>query len=157
MCTHRFLAEFGSVRHGVAWPGLSRLGSSSAQLSLARHAPAQCDSQLVLAWLGLAQSASASAGKGTLGPGPVVVDLYFASEYLIIHAKARHKIRLCPIGLRLGINVRLDSTRLSSAEQCPAKVNPAPLRSAWLHLGLPVQLPARLSSAQLGSARHNSK
>ena len=77
------------VRHGMAWPCSSRLGSSSAQLRLSRHAPAWCDSRIVLAWLGLAQSASAPAAKGTLGPyhdmAAVVLILYFAFEYLSFH------------------------------------------------------------------------
>ena len=70
-------------------------------------------------------------------------------QYLIIHAKFSIKSDLpggpkvgCPVGLRLGIKF--------SAEQCPAHVNPAPSRSAWLGLGLPVQFTAQLSSALIG-------
>ena len=74
-------------------------------------------------------------------------------QYLIIHAKTLGfnfktldlpggpKVG-CPVGLRLGIKF--------SAEQCPAHVNPAPSRSAWLGLGLPVQFTAQLSSALIG-------
>ena len=56
VCSNRFGAEFGSVQHNMACRP-SRLGSSSANLSLTRHIPVQVHAQLIWAWLGLAQSA----------------------------------------------------------------------------------------------------
>ncbi len=136
----------------MAWPGSSRLGSSSAQLSSAQHGPAQCGPELVLAWLRFAQLALASAVQLNLGPyRPVGLNLYFVFKYLTIHAKTQHKISFRPVGLSFGIRIRLGSTRLRSAQQFPAQLNPAPLRSAWLGSGLPAQFTARLSSSLIGS------
>ena len=60
----RFVLDSALVRLGMAWPALSRFGSSLAQLSSARqcrHGLAQYGSQLLLAGLGLVQVALASA------------------------------------------------------------------------------------------------
>ena len=136
----------------MAWPGSSQLGSSSAQLSSAQHGPAQCGPELVLAWLRFAQLALASAVQLNLGPyRPVGLNLYFVFKYLTIHAKTQHKIRFSPVGLSFGTRIMLGSTRLSPAQQCPAQLKPAPVRSAWLGLGLPAQFTAWLSSALIGS------
>ena len=68
LCSSPILAELVSASQGVAWPGSSRLGSSSAQLSLAWHGPVQYHSQLTLVWLGLAKSPLAWLGLGLLLP-----------------------------------------------------------------------------------------
>ena len=68
-----------------------------------------------------------------------------------IYSKAQHKIRFSPVGLDFGIRIMLSLTRLSLAQQCPAQLDPAPLRSSWLDLGLPAPITAWLSSAWIGS------
>ena len=77
-------ALFGAAWLGLARPGLVEFGTAQRGSTYL----AQCDSQLGLTWLGVAQSATASAGKGTLGPyGPVVVNPYFGFDFSTIFAK----------------------------------------------------------------------
>ena len=99
------------MQHGVAKPG-SGLPRARLSFSLALHGLVQCDSQLNLAWLGLAQSVLASAVKiRPIWPGDR--ESIFAFNYFDYSCKNTEPNQIVPCGPKVGNSdqVGLDSSQ----------------------------------------------